>query len=88
MSAKLATTRMSSKGQVVIPESIREKLGLHEGAQFVVVGKGDAVILKAIAPPAMDQFEALLKEARRRARRAGLKKSDVKEAISKARKRR
>ena len=34
----LATTTMSSKGQVVIPEAIRNRLGLQTGAQFVVVG--------------------------------------------------
>ncbi len=41
----LATTRLSSKGQVVIPEEIRERLGLKEGTQFVVVGERDVVIL-------------------------------------------
>ncbi len=34
----LATTKLSSKGQVVIPEEIRLRLGLKEGTQFVVVG--------------------------------------------------
>ena len=34
----LSTTRMSSKGQVVIPEEIRQRLGLETGAQFVVAG--------------------------------------------------
>ena len=37
----VATTRMSSKGQIVIPESIRNRLNLKDGAQFVVVGEGD-----------------------------------------------
>ena len=36
--AALATTKMSSKGQVVIPEEIRKRLGLKAGSQFVVVG--------------------------------------------------
>ncbi|HDN94572.1 MAG TPA: AbrB family transcriptional regulator, partial [Nitrospirae bacterium] len=36
--APLATTKMSSKGQIVIPEDIRKRLGLKPGAQFVVVG--------------------------------------------------
>ena len=40
----LATTRMSSKGQVVIPEAVRTRLGLEAGAQFVVVGEDDLVI--------------------------------------------
>ena len=33
-----ATTRMSSKGQVVIPEEIRTRLGLTAGTQFVAIG--------------------------------------------------
>ena len=41
--AQYATTKMSSKGQVVIPEQIREQLHLREGEQFVVIGRGDTV---------------------------------------------
>ncbi len=50
-----STTKMPSKGQVVIPEAIRKRLGLEPGDQFVVVVAGkDAVILKMIAAPTMD----------------------------------
>ncbi|MCZ7626362.1 MAG: AbrB/MazE/SpoVT family DNA-binding domain-containing protein [Candidatus Methylomirabilis sp.] len=76
---------MSSKGQVVIPEGIRKRLSLKAGAQFVVVGDKDTVILKAIAPPSMEQFDDLIAEARRQARTAGLKRSDVLAAIRKVR---
>lgn len=79
--ADVATTKMSSKGQVVIPESIRERLNLKPGAQFVVIANEDAVILKAIEPPALSDFDALLKEARRAAREAGLKRADIQKAI-------
>ncbi|RMG87356.1 MAG: AbrB/MazE/SpoVT family DNA-binding domain-containing protein [Candidatus Dadabacteria bacterium] len=68
----MATTRMSSKGQVVIPEAIRRALGLRPGTEFVVVGKADAVVLKAITPPAPDEFDEIIAEARRQAREAGL----------------
>ena len=78
---KIATTKMSSKGQVIIPEAIRKKMKLKPGDQFVVVGAGDAVILKSITPPDMDQFEALLAEARRQARRSGLKRTDIAKAV-------
>jgi AbrB family looped-hinge helix DNA binding protein len=37
--SEAATTKLSSKGQVVIPEEIRKKLGLEPGAQFVVLGE-------------------------------------------------
>ena len=79
----LATTKMSSKGQVVIPEDIRRRLNLSEGTQFVVTGKDDVVILKAISEPSMDEFESLIQEARAQAKQAGLKKSDVTKAVSK-----
>ncbi len=83
----LATTRMSSKGQVVIPESIRKRLDLKEGAQFLVVGDADVVILKIVTPPDMNEFDALIKQARQQAKETGLKKSDVTSAVEKARRR-
>jgi AbrB family looped-hinge helix DNA binding protein len=86
MSTTLATTTLSSKGQVVIPEDIRNSLGLKAGVQFVVIGKGDSVIFKTIAPPSFDQFEDLLSDARKQARRAGLKLSDIGKAIKRVRK--
>ena len=85
---ELATTRMSSKGQVVIPEEIRKRLKLKAGSQFVVVGEKDTVILKAISPPSREEFDDLIMEARRQARKAGLKRSDITAAIGKVRGRR
>jgi AbrB family looped-hinge helix DNA binding protein len=81
----LATTKMSSKGQVVIPEGIRKRLGLKAGAQFVVVGDKDVVILKAISPPAMEDFDELILQARKQAKKAGMKRSDITAAIAKVR---
>ena len=81
----LATTKMSSKGQVVIPETIRKQLNLKAGAQFVVVGDKDVVILKSISPPSVDEFDELIAEARKKGKQAGIKKSDISEAIVNAR---
>lgn len=78
---KVATTKMSSKGQVVIPEEIRQALALGPGSQFVVVGQDDVVILKRISPPSMSEFDEILQEARRQARRAGMKRSDIAAAV-------
>jgi len=77
---------MSSKGQVVIPENVREDLGLRTGSQFVVVGEKDVVILKSITPPSMKDFDSLIKRARKQAKESGMKRSDVKSAIKKVRK--
>ena len=83
--ANVSTTKMSSKGQVVIPKNIRKQLNLKAGAQFVVVGEKDVVILKNIAPPSLDEFDALIADARKKGKQAGLKRSDIKDAILKAR---
>ena len=81
----LTTTRMSSKGQVVIPEEIRDRLGLQSGTQFIVVGDRDVVILKTISTPSMKEFDSLVAQARQQARKSGLKRSDVAAAIAKVR---
>ena len=83
--ANLATTKMSSKGQVVIPEVIRKRLNLKTGAQFVVVGDNDVVILKNITPPSIAEFDELIAKARKTGKQAGLKKTNIKEAIMEVR---
>ena len=85
--ATMATSKMSSKGQVVIPEEIRKRLGLKAGDQFVVLGEKDTVILKTISQPSLDEFDGLIAEARRQAREAGLKRSDISTATARARRR-
>ena len=79
------TTRMSSKGQVVIPEAVRNRLGLKPGAQFVVIGERGVVILKTIAAPSRSEFAALASMARRQAREAGASRSDVARIVAKTR---
>jgi len=76
---------MSSRGQVVIPEEIRLRMGLKTGEQFLVMGDKDIVILKTLSRPPIDEFKQLIKEARRMGKAAGLKKSDIKKAIADSR---
>ena len=80
-----ATTTLSSKGQVVIPEEIRIRLGLKAGAQFVVLGDRDVVIFKVLEPPARDDFDALVGRARQVAKKTELARADVKKAVAKVR---
>lgn len=82
---EVATTKMSSKGQVVIPETIRKRLNLRAGSQFVVVGENDVVILKTISPPAMEDFDRLIADTRKKVRQAGIKPADITAAIAKVR---
>ena len=42
------TTKMSSRGQVVIPLDMRE--GINEGDKLIIIRKGDEIILKKSIP--------------------------------------
>jgi len=53
--ANISITKMSSKGQVVIPQDMRE--GLSEGEKLVVIKNGQQIILKK-----MDDFDKNLEE--------------------------
>ncbi len=81
-----ATTRLSSKGQVVIPQEIRTKLGLKTGSKFMVIASGDGVMLRVINPPDRDRLGELMAAARKAARAAGLRPSDVTATIKRVRK--
>ena len=84
---ELATIKMFSKGQVVMPEEIRKRLGLESGSQFVVVAVKGTVIMQAISQPSMDEFDPLIAEARRQAKEARLKQADIDAVISEVRSR-
>ena len=88
MSQNIATTKMSSRGQVVIPESIRDRLRLGPGVQFAVFGQEDVIMFKVITPPSADEFARLKRELQRQARQGGLKRSDIPKAVAKVRSRR
>ena len=81
----IATTRMSSRGQVVIPEEIRTQYGWDSGMSFVVIGHADAIILQPVEVPDMSQFTALLSASRAAAQKAGLMPHDIKRAIRQTR---
>ena len=83
--SNIATTKLSSKGQIVIPENIRKELKLKTGTQFIVLGDKDIVILKKLSPPTIDEFDILIRKVRKLAKQVGLKKTDINIAIKKAR---
>ena len=84
------TIKMSSRGQIVIPQDIREELNASEGTIFFVVSAKDTIILKKISTPSKEdlikEIEAIALEGRKRAERLGIRESDVPELVQKARK--
>lgn len=79
-------TSMSSRGQVVIPQNLRQKLRIHEGEKFVIIGEDNTIILKKLEMPSFKGFDKLLKKTREFAKKKGLKETDAEEAIREARK--
>lgn len=82
---KFLMTNMSSKGQVVIPQEFRKSMGLTPGTPLAVFTDGSALLFKPLEMPKAEVFDKLLRESRKAAKSAGLKRSEVKKAIKKVR---
>ena len=68
---------MSSRGQIVLPISIRRRLNLGEGAQFLVVTDNENILLKPVKEPSIDEFYSLIEQAQETARAAGITEEDI-----------
>ena len=78
-------TSISSRGQVVIPQSLRDKLKIREGEKFFVIGEDNTIVLRKLEMPSFKGFDKLLAKTREFARKNELKESDVEQAVKKAR---
>ncbi|OGY81428.1 MAG: hypothetical protein A3F54_02170 [Candidatus Kerfeldbacteria bacterium RIFCSPHIGHO2_12_FULL_48_17] len=78
-------TSLSSKGQVVIPNDIREKLSLTPGSNLLVLTDGSNLLLKPIKAPKMKIFTRLMKQSRKLASKNGIKQRDVNSIIKSVR---
>lgn len=56
---EIELTKISSKGQVVIPQKVRESLELYDGQTLAVSTKDDIIVLKKISNPLEDDLETL-----------------------------
>ena len=71
--ADVHVTRMSSKGQVVIPEQLRKALDLDSGSVFIAYGGSDAILLKRMrfSDPAAE-FQKMARWGTARAKKLGI----------------
>lgn len=74
-------TKLSSRGQVVIPKELRE--GFKDGTPFAVVRDEDAIILKRIRIPGIEEFEVLVDKSIKVAKKLKLKEEDVGKIVHK-----
>lgn len=60
------TTRLSSKGQIIIPKAVRDAHGWVEGTEFVVEDRPEGMLIKAkplFKPTTVDDVFGCLKDA-------------------------
>ncbi len=83
------TTKMSAKGQVVIPFDVRESISAGEGTVFAVVAAKDTVVLKKIETPSKEELMAELKEiaieGKARLQKKGFRESDIPKIVERSR---
>jgi AbrB family looped-hinge helix DNA binding protein len=76
-----STTKVSSKGQVVIPINVREAADIKEGEKLLAIALGNMIILKKIFDKT---FEETVKPVWTRARQIGLTEEEVNAIIREA----
>ena len=67
------TTKLSAKGQVVIPVDVRNKLQLKTGNRLLVVSSENSIILQKVDSVKQDDDYSLLKYAKNIANKIGIK---------------
>lgn len=81
--------RLSRKGQIVIPQSIRQSLSLREGMPLAITTIDKMIVLRKVEVPDIEkEWDAIFAWGRRYAREKGIKPKDVAAAIREARKER
>ena len=57
-------TKISSKGQIVIPQSIRNEMAISEGAVIAIERINDMIVLKKIDVDLVSQFKKSLEDVK------------------------
>ena len=82
---KFEITKMGERGQIVIPQSLREHLKLETGEKFMVIEQDNSILLKKIEPP-KNTWEELTRPFREAMKNSNIKESDVVDIIHEMRK--
>jgi AbrB family looped-hinge helix DNA binding protein len=78
-------TSLSSKGQIVIPNSMRKEMGIVPGVKLIVFTDGSNLLLKPVQTPNLENFHKLIKESREFVKKNKIKSSDVGKVIKQVR---
>jgi AbrB family looped-hinge helix DNA binding protein len=80
-SVEASTTKVSSKGQVVIPVNVRKAAGLRKGEKILAIAFNDTIVLRKIVD---ETFEETMKPIWARVRQLGLTEEDINVLIKEA----
>jgi antitoxin PrlF len=78
--------RVSSKGQVVLPKSFREKIGIAEGDYLMIQELADGLLV--LGKSRSEIFDAIAEPIRREAEEQGITPDDIMDFIKEMRKER
>ena len=83
-------TVVSSKGQIVIPQSIRKRMGIGPKTKLLIYGYDDAVIMKKLdVPDVLKDLERIYRNVDGKARKLGiLSEQDVSDIVQQNRRKR
>ena len=82
---EVEVTKIGERGQLVIPQDIRENMGISKGDKFIIIERGDMIVLKKLNPPSNEEFEKMLTEGHSHAKKQNLNEQDMWAAIKRVR---
>ncbi len=78
MTDKIEIATVSSRGQICIPNDIREEMGIKEGSKVLFALTGDSLVMKRVN---MKTFAKITKPLKDVMKKLDLKESDVPDIV-------
>ena len=76
---------LNNLGGGFLSKEFRKSMGLHIGEKFVVIERGDMLILKRIKAPTIEDFDVMIKKGHERAKKLRLTEKDLEDARKRSR---
>ncbi len=77
-------TKVSAKGQIVIPKDLRERLNLEEGDTLLVYSTDSTLVIRKVTKQET-VLPSIAEPVRKKIRQLGITRKDVSKAIERAR---
>ena len=81
MKRRTEVTALSSKGQIVLPKTLRDTMSLETGCKFLILTDGENILLKPVQEPNIKEFDKLIKESKAWAKEVRMQEIDISAAI-------